>query len=164
MTMTSVLESLVYEGEPVVAALIEKPAPGVHVRASAVRVLDGVGFEGDHARKSFWKGKEVPGRHVTAMAQEVLDAIGAAWDVPGDNLITSGVDLSALKEGDRLRMGDVVLVRTAKPHRPCELFARRISEEARQAVLASGTRGALFVVEKGGTLSPGQIIQLEVGA
>lgn len=161
--MTSVLESLVFDGEPVVAGLIEKPAPGVHVRVSTVHVVQDVGFAGDHARKSFWKGKEVPGRHVTAIAREVLDALGALWDVPGDNLITSGVDLSALKEGDLLRIGTVVLKRTAKPHRPCDLFARRISEEARQAVLASGTRGALFVVERGGELSSGQIIQLEVG-
>lgn len=160
MTLNSTLESLVYVGQPVVAALIEKPAPGVHVRVSTVGVVEGVGFSGDHARKSYWKGEEVPGRHVTAIAREVLDAIGVTWDVPGDNLITSGVDLSALKEGDRLRIGEVVLVRTAKPHRPCDLFARRTSEEARQAVLTTGTRGALFVVDTGGTLLTGQPVHV----
>lgn len=142
------------------AALIEKPAPGVHVCASSVDVVEGVGFAGDHARKSYWKGKEVPGRHITAIAREVLDALGTAWDVPGDNLITSGVDLSRLKEGDRLRVGSVILVRTAEPHRPCDLFARRTSEDARQAVLATGTRGALFEVASGGSLRTGQPVEV----
>ncbi len=142
------------------AALIEKPAPGVHIRVSRVDVVEGVGFAGDHARKSYWKGEEVPGRHVTAIAREVLDVLGTAWDVPGDNLITAGVDLSRLKEGDRLRVGSVLLVRTAKSHRPCDLFARRTSEEARQAVLATGTRGALFEVASGGTLSTGQPVEV----
>ncbi|MEQ9103885.1 MAG: sulfurase [Rhodothermales bacterium] len=160
MMLIPTLETLRYEGEPTVAALIEKPAPGVHVRVSRVDVLQGAGFAGDHARKSFWKGEDVPGRHVTAIAREVLDVLGTAWDVPGDNLVTSGVDLSRLKEGDRLRMGNVTLIRTAKPHRPCDLFARRTSEEARQAVLATGTRGALFEVESGGSLVTGQRVDV----
>jgi MOSC domain-containing protein YiiM len=161
MNLQSLLQSVRYDGDPTVAALIEKPAPGVHVRVSAVDVVSGVGFSGDHARKSHWKGKEVPGRHVTAIAREVMDVLGAAWDVPGDNLVTSGVDLSRLKEGDRLRIGRVSLIRTAKSHRPCDLFARRISEEARQAVLATNTRGALFVVESGGTMEVGQPVDVD---
>jgi MOSC domain-containing protein YiiM len=153
------LSMLAFDAPPAVAALIEKPAPGVHARRSRVDVGRN-GFTGDHDRKSWWRGREVPGRDVTAMAAEVLDLLGLEADVPGDNLITRGVDLSGLREGDRLRIGGVVLRRSEKPHSPCDVFARRSSAAAMRAVAATDTRGALFVVEKEGSIQAGETIRV----
>lgn len=156
------LASVRFDAEPVVADLIEKTAPGVHARRHSVDVGPR-GFSGDHPRKSWWRGSEIPGRDVTAMAAEVLDVLSAGTDVPGDNLITLGVDLGAIEAGDRLMIGDVVLRRSLKPHSPCDVFARRTSPEAMRAVAATNTRGALFVVEKPGTISTGDAIRLVRG-
>lgn len=151
-----------FDAEPQVADLIEKTAPGVHARRDIVEVARR-GFTGDHPRKSWWRGSEVPGRDVTAMAAEVLDALDVDTDVPGDNLITRGVDLGAIEPDDRLMIGDVVLRRSAKQHRPCDVFARRTSLETMRAVAGTDTRGALFVVEKTGTIRIGDPIRLVHG-
>jgi len=158
--LESLLARLHYGTDSRVDVLIEKPAPGVHVLADAVRVEPGVGVVGNHSRVSWWKGKPVAGREVTAMAAEVLEALGADLAVPGDNLITRGLDLGHLQAGDRIEIGGAVLERTSSMHRPCSLFARRISEDARRAVLATNTRGALFVVLEGGTMRTGDPITL----
>lgn len=156
------LSSLHFDAEPEVVDLIEKSAPGVHARRTAVEV-GSRGFTGDHSRKSWWRGKEVPGRDVTAITAEVLDALGIESDVPGDNLITRGVNLGRIEPGDRLMLGDVVLRRSAKPHRPCDVFARRTSIEAMRAVAVTDTRGALFVVEKPGLIRTGDPIRVVRG-
>lgn len=153
------LASLRFAAEPSVAHLIEKVAPGVHARRYVVQVGVG-GFAGDHPRKSWWRGKEVPGRDVTAMTSEALEVLGVDADVPGDNLITQGLDLGQLVAGDRLLIGDVVLRRTEKPHRPCDTFARRTTSAAMRAVAATDTRGALFVVEKPGAIHAGDPIRV----
>lgn len=157
--LESQLAALQYGAHPRVDALFEKPAPGVHAYVDNVSVESGKGVAGNHARVSWWKGQPVTGREVTAMAREVLAVLGAQAAVPGDNLITRDLDLRALREGDQLRVGTVVLERTAGMHRPCSLFARRISEEARKAVLATNTRGALFVVLQGGIIRVGDTIR-----
>jgi len=157
--LEAALSSLRFEAVPSVADLIEKSAPGVHARRDVVQVGAG-GFTGDHPRKSWWRGNEVPGRDVTAMTSEVLDILGVEMDVPGDNLITRGVDLGGLDAGDRLMIGNVVLCRSEKPHRPCDTFARRTFGEAMRAVAATDTRGALFVVEKPGTIRTGDPIRV----
>ncbi len=158
--LESLLARLHYGTDSLVDVLIEKPAPGVHVLADTVQVEPGVGVVGNHNRVSWWKGKPVAGREVTAMAAEVLEALGADLAVPGDNLITRGLDLRRLQAGDRIEIGSAVLERTSGMHRPCSLFARRISEDARRAVLATNTRGALFVVLEGGTMRTGDPITL----
>lgn len=134
-----------------VAYLVGKPAPGVHEPLEEVVVEAGRGFVGDHPRKSFWRGSEIPGREVTAVSIEVLRAMGVAPDIPGDNLVTRGIDLGSLAEGDRLEIGDVILERSAKPHRPCALFRDRTGEAAFR-VASDGFRGALFRVIRGGRL------------
>ena len=90
-----------------------------------------------------------------------MDALNASVDVPGDNLVLEGVNLQALQPGSLVRIGpSVVLKRAQKTHRPCDLFARRISEEARQAVLNRELRGALFSVVHGGTLTLGDAVTI----
>ena len=70
----------------------------MHALVERARVEAGQGFVGDHAKKDWWKGERIPGREVTAIAREVLDALGAGPEVPGDNIITKGLDLKSLQE------------------------------------------------------------------
>lgn len=155
------LVALRYSGNATVALLVETPEPGVHLARSSVQVVEGKGFAGDHARKSFYKGALVPGREVTAVALEVLCVLGVDPLAVGDNLVTEGIDLGALAPGDRVRAGEVVLVRTDRPHRPCTVFRDRTSPEAFAAIAHAAYRGALFTVARGGTLRTGDALVVE---
>lgn len=146
--------------EPSIAHLVETPEPHRHVERGEVEVIAGRGFAGDHEKKSFYRGAYVPGREVSAMALEVLQVFEVDPVIVGDNLITRGVNLSALNSGSMLRMGDVVLERSLKEHRPCVHFRNRTSAEAFAAAARAGVRGALFVVREGGTIRRGQQIEL----
>jgi MOSC domain-containing protein YiiM len=155
------LRSVSFTGPASVLGLIEKPGPGIHASRTTVQVQAGQGFTGDHNKKDFWKGERVPGREVTMFASEIARVVGADPLHVGDNVVSIGIDLSKLQAGDELRIGEVVLRRSEKDHRPCDLFARRVSQEAMLAVKESGTRGALFYVVSGGRLSVGDPITLE---
>jgi len=155
------LTSLAYPGNPEVFALIEKTAVGIHANVPHSTVVEGLGFEGDHDNKDWWNGKRISEREVTAVSSEILEELGCGVAVTGDNIVTKGIDLSTLKAGDRLRIGNVVLRRAVKNHRPCSTFARRISDEARFAVSELNLRGALFAVESGGRIAPGDSIVFE---
>ncbi len=138
-----------------VAALIETPQPHRHVMRTTVQVIKGKGFAGDHEKKSFYRGALVPGREVTAISAEVLRTLGIAHHVVGDNLITEGIDLALLEPDDSLEVGEVLLRRSERPHRPCRTFRDRTSPEAFAVVARYGYRGALFVVEREGTITVG---------
>jgi MOSC domain-containing protein YiiM len=160
--LISRLDQLAFAGPARIEALVQKPAVGVHVRVSDAAVEAGLGLVGDHRQKDWWKGKRIPEREVTMVSAEVLSALGASPETPGDNLVVAGIDLRSLKPGQLVRIGsDVVLRRAVKDHRPCHLFARRISSEAREAVSEGGFRGALFAVLKGGTIRVGDTIHIE---
>ena len=150
------------QGPPVgpgrVALLFETPAPGVHVARARVEAVPGKGFAGDHARKSFYRGGLVPGREVTAVTIEVLRILDVDPVLVGDNLITEGFDLAALEPGDRIRVGDVVLERSDRPHQACTVFRDRTTPEAFAAISRGRYRGALFCVRWGGTIRVGDPI------
>jgi len=160
-SLTESLSNLQYLGIGSVSGLIEKPGPGVHAARTSVLVEAGQGFTGDHNRKDFWRGERISGREVTMFSAEVAQALGADPLNVGDNVISTGMDLSKLKAGSMIRIGEVLLRRSEKDHRPCDLFARRVSVEAMQAVRDSGTRGALFYVIHGGTMTVGDSIVVE---
>jgi MOSC domain-containing protein YiiM len=145
----------------IIAHLVEKPAPGIHEERVEVSVIPGVGFAGDHSRKSFWKGEAIPGREVTAISKEVAAVLGFDPLVVGDNLVTSGFDLAGLRPGSRLRVGTgVELVRSEKDHRPCALFRERTSDAAYRIAQEYNHRGALFVVASGGVVRVGDSVRV----
>ena len=90
---------------------------------SSARLVEGHGIEGD-AHAGPWH------RQVSLLAQESIDkVIDTGLDVgPGDfaeNLTTSGIDLLALKIGDRLRIGEAELEITQigkECHEGCSIF------------------------------------------
>lgn len=152
------IDVLTWKKEGHVHRLVETPTPKQHVYRTHVDVVMGKGFCGDHDRKSFYKGAYVPGREVSAMSVEVLRIFGVDPLIIGDNLITEGIDLAALREGDELAIGDVVLRRSYREHRPCSLFLSRTSAEAYTLCREYGKRGALFIVEQEGRISEGDKI------
>lgn len=160
-SLTDRLNRLVYPGPARLHAIIQKPAVGVHAQVEEAVVVKGVGLVGDHHKKDWWKGERIPGREVTAVAREVLHALGTTVDTPGDNLVVEGLDLRQLQPGTKICIGpSVILERAQKVHRPCTLFAARISEEARKAVSEMTLRGALFSVVQGGTLKRGDALHI----
>ena len=157
--LLGVLASTRWEAEGRVAALVETPEPHRHAERDEVTVVEGEGFAGDHERKCWYRGRYQPGREVSAVTLEVLRTLGVDPAVVGDNLITEGVDLGALEEGDELRVGDdVVLERSHRAHRPCRTFRDRTSPEALAVVSRDRHRGALFVVRRGGRIRRGDPI------
>ena len=160
--LLSQLSALTYPGAAQIEAVIQKPAVGVHVRVTRAVAEAGLGLVGDHRQKDWWKGARIPEREITMVSAEVLSVFGAALETPGDNLVVSGVDLRGIRPGQMVRVGsEVVLRRAVKDHRPCHLFARRISPEAREAVSQGGFRGALFAVLKGGAIQVGDTVHIE---
>lgn len=144
-----------------VARLVESPRSGQREEREEVTVVAGQGFAGDYERKDYYKGERQPGREVSAVALEVAQTIEADPVTIGDNLVTEGVDLRALDAGDRLRVGEeVVLCRSEDPHRPCVPFRERTSPEAFATVAQGGFRGALFYAEAGGTIRAGDPIRV----
>ena len=143
-----------------IAALVETPEPHRHVERDHVQVVVGRGFAGDHERKSYYRGELVPGRQVSAISIEVLRVFGVDPVVPGDNLITEGVDLGILEEGDFVHAGEVLLVRSDRAHRPCSTFRNRTSPEAFVAVSRDRYRGALFNVVEGGVMHTGDSVRI----
>lgn len=153
------LDQLNLRAEGRVHMLVETPRPHRHATRNEVWAIPGRGFAGDHDRKSFYKGAFVPGREVSAVPLDVLQVLDADPAVIGDNLITKGIDLKDLETGDCLRVGDVLLERSNRPHRPCTTFRNRTSPEAFAAVSQGGYRGALFVVRTSGRIRVGDPIR-----
>ena len=141
-----------------VAHLVTKPTPGEHAEVRAAEAVRGVGLVRDHQRKDWYLGKRVPGREVSAVSLDVLRVLGVDPRVVGDNLVVAGFDLAVLEAGDRVQVGEVILVRSEVPHRPCPLFRHRTSPEAFHAIRHGQHRGALFYVAEGGVIRQGDAL------
>ena len=154
------LAQLSWGDEGQVAALVETPRPHRHALREEVTVIEAKGFAGDHDEKSYYRGRYVPGREVSAIALDVLRILDVRPGVVGDNLITEGVNLGLLEEGDLMEVGEVLLERSERPHNPCRTFRARTSSEAFAVVSRNRYRGALFIVRKGGTIRIGDTIRI----
>jgi len=138
------LAAIHYDAPGWVQQLVVSPAEHEHVCVARLEILPESGPVGQYPGKQWWQGRRVPGRQVSAMCAEVLDVLDIAYDVPGDNIILRGIDLSLLRPGDTLRIGDAFLVATETPHRPCPKLAARTSPTKKAALAAGRLRGILF--------------------
>jgi len=157
------LEQLVglrYETVGLVEALTFSPEMDNHVTMTTLQVLPESGVCGQYPGKQWWQGRRVPGRQISAVSAEVLDVLGIPYDVPGDNLITRGLDLSRFAPGDTLRVGDALLSVTATPHRPCLKLARRTSLTRMKAISGSRLRGVLLDALAPATITVGDLVEL----
>ena len=153
------LAGLRYETFGLVEALILSPHMDQHVPVNALQILPESGVCGQYPGKQWWCGKRVPGRQISAVNAEVLDTLDIPYDVPGDNLIIRGIDLSHFAPGDTLRVGDALLFVTPTPHRPCSKLARRTSLTQMKAISAGRLRGVLLDARAPATISVGDIVE-----
>ncbi len=81
------------------------------------------------------------------------------YDVPGDNLIVRGVDLSQFQPGDTLRLGEALLRVTPTPHRPCSKLARRTTLTKMKAMSGGRLRGILLDACEPATIHVGDAVE-----
>ncbi len=115
------------------------------------RLVENAGVDGcAHARPG---GK----RQVLLVDIETLRTMGLVPGIIRENITTEGLDVNALKLGQKLRAGEVELQVSAVCE-PCELM-----EEIRAGLMAElqGRRGMLCRVLRGGQVKPGDSIELE---
>lgn len=153
------LAGLRYGAVGLVEALILSPAPDCHRAVPSLHVLPGTGPERQYPGKQWWRGERVPGRQITAINAEVLDALQIPYDIPGDNLIVRGLDLTRFVPGDTLRIGDALLTVTPTPHRPCAKLARRTSLTKMKAISAGKFRGLMLDACEPATLRVGDPVE-----
>src|SRR5947207_6639611 len=111
----------------------KRPVDGpVEVRAPRPRGIGGSGLVGDHIcdRRHHGGGDQA----LYACGREDLDWWAAELGRPlrsgmfGENLTTTGVDITAAVIGERWRLGDTVVVEVSVPRIPCRTFAGWLGE------------------------------------
>ncbi|HEX5324112.1 MAG TPA: MOSC domain-containing protein [Capsulimonadaceae bacterium] len=148
-----------YEAVGYVERIVISVAHDNHRCVELAKIRPGIGVEGDHAWKQWWRGRRIDGREVSAINAEVLDAIDVHYDVPGDNIVVRGLDLSALKAGDTVRVGDLVLKATGASHKPCAVFEQRTSPAKGAAVANAKLRGTMFDALEEGHIRVGDVVE-----
>ena len=93
------------------ALFIKREKGGKPVPLQAVRAIDG-GLEGDHHTGSSKR------RQILLMFGKVLDELHIEPGAIYENVVVDGIDVMALEEGQRLRLGEAVVDVTI-PCEPC---------------------------------------------
>lgn len=79
----------------------------------------------------------------------------------GENLRTSGIDVTGAVTGERWRIGDTLVVEVTVPRTPCGTFARRMGVDKWVKRFADeGRPGAYFRVVKSGSVAAGDPIEV----
>ena len=113
-------------------------------------LIAGHGIEGDR------KGGTGE-RHVNVMAAETLEQMRAEGfktgpGEMGEQLVVRGIDVAALKPGDRLRLGTEVVLETVKPRTGCLRFTQI---QGRPLTETKGRLGMMMTVVAGGVVRVG---------
>jgi len=149
-----------------VTGIGKTPVAGpVAVRAPGPKGVGGGGLAGDHVVDRRHHGGD--DQAVYAYAREDLDwwqaQLGRALPAGafGENLTTSGVDVTGARVGERWRIGDHVVLEVSCPQFPCTVFAERmgIGDWIKQFT-AHGAPGAYLRVVQPGTVRPGDPVTL----
>ncbi|MBT1585452.1 MOSC domain-containing protein [Curtobacterium flaccumfaciens] len=79
----------------------------------------------------------------------------------GENLRTSGIDVTGAVTGERWRIGDTLVLEVTVPRTPCGTFARRMGVDKWVKRFADeGRPGAYFRVVKSGSVAAGDPIEV----
>jgi len=170
-------------GDGVVTAVSVSPGHTMtKPNADAIRLLEGLGVEGDahngttvkhrsHARRDPTRRNL---RQVHLIHSELHDELaargfpGIAPGEMGENVTTAGVDLLGLPVGTKLRLGDEAVVEVTGLRNPCAqldgirpglMKATLDRDDAGNVVMKSGIMG---VVLAGGEVRPGDPIGVEL--
>ena len=120
----------------------------------SANVIAGSGIEGDrHAASEGVRSA----RQVLLMDEETLQAMSLSYGDVRENITTSGIDLYNLPEGQRLALGDEVVVEITGHCAPCARM-----DEVRPGLKdeLEGRRGMLSFVVKGGAIQVGDAIHV----
>jgi MOSC domain-containing protein YiiM len=159
-------------GSPGVAAGRGRYLTGIDKRPrQAIEIESGVGagrlsaVVGDHVGNGRHHGG--PDKAVYAFAREELewwaDELGRplADGAFGENVTTAGLDLESLVINQRIRLGADVVLEVSLPRQPCATFQTHMGERAWMKRFSDhGRCGAYFRVVRGGTVQPGDAIQV----
>ncbi len=112
-------------------------------------VIEGLGLRGDrHA---------IPGspRQILLIEEETLNDLGLWGGAVRENITTRGLELMRLQQGQRIQLGEAVLLEVTKACTPCGRM-----DEIRNGLQAQlvGRRGILARVVRGGTIKLGDVI------
>lgn len=120
----------------------------------SANVIAGFGIEGDNHAAS-----EVPRRfrQVLLMDEETLKVFGLVHGQIRENITTSGFDLSTLERGQKVTLGDEVVLEITGDCAPCQFI-----DDIRDGMRAEmeGKRGMLAYVTSGGTIKKGDSVSL----
>ena len=125
-----------------------------------MRVVDsatfiaGQGIENDRHATSRVERQDY---QVLLMDNETLEALGLAPAVVRENVTTAGIELASLPMGQRVGLGDQVVLQISKPCLPCSRM-----DEVRAGLKAEldGRRGMLASVVQGGSVKVGDLVNL----
>ena len=152
-----------------VVAVCTSPRTGVPKPPQPVITVGAQGVEGDfHAgpiNRHKKAGPPEPNRRqVSIIAREATDAVSAALGIrlrPGDlaeNVLVEGLgDLSQLQPGDRLRLGERVVVEVTGQNKPCKTLAVHHPDIV---AAFTGRRGVVAVVIATGEVRPGDGVEV----
>jgi MOSC domain-containing protein YiiM len=132
---------------------------GIPKRPVASAVVGELGLEGD---KHVFRYHGGPDRAVCLFSMEdyrALQADGVKATPPGafgENVLTEGLDYARLRPGDRLELGDEVVLEIHDVREPCKTLRPL---DARFPNLMLGRSGWLCRVVRGGILRPGTTIR-----
>ncbi len=151
--------------------------------ALSIRLVEGLGVEGDahmgstvKHRSRVAKNPYVPNLrqvhliHAELFAELAGQGFRVAPGEMGENVTTSGIDLLALPQGARLRIGDSAIVELTGLRNPCGQIDK-FQKGLMNAVLDRGDDGELIrksgvmsIVIAGGDIRPGDPITVELPA
>ena len=118
----------------------------------SVELITGFGIEGDRHASDHPSRRR---RQVLLMDKETLDSFGLEQGQIRENITTSGIDLAALPPGQRLSLGDDVVLEITGDCEPCA-FIEGIRDGLRAEM--EGKRGMLTYVTQGGAVKVGDAI------
>ena len=155
----------------------------VKPRATAIRLLAGLGVEGDahqgvtvkHRSRVARDPTQPNLRQIHLIHAELHDELRAAGFVlspgeMGENITTSGVDLLGLPTGTRLRLGDAAMIEITGLRNPCRqldglrpgLMAATLAHDANGNLIRKA--GVMGVVITGGDVRVGDAIAVDLPA
>jgi MOSC domain-containing protein YiiM len=144
----------------------KRPVAGrIDVRAPGPKGVGGSGLAGDTVCDRDHHGGD--DQAVYAYAREDLEwwetALGRSLSPGrfGENLTTSGLDVTGARVGEHWRVGDDLVLAVTSPRIPCRTFAVWLAEEGWAATFnAAGRPGAYLRVLAPGTVGRGDAIEV----
>ena len=138
-----------------IVSLSYQSAARERVTAERVYLIAGHGIDGDR------KAGHHPKRHLNLMAHEVVsqltvDGVAVQPGQLGEQIIVAGIDLAALPERTRLRLGESALIEITTPRTGCTRYGQIEADAAEEMPL-----GVMARVLEGGALAVGDQVQLE---